>query len=217
MLMKDDIYPEDGKGMMADKKGKQPQVLEEIQSQASQEGADSVADNQQETALDELEAVGEALQVELTDLKNELEEVRLKSEEYLDGWQRARAEFTNYKKRVEREREQMQQTAAGNIIRRYLEIVDDLERALKNQPSEGDGAVWAGGIELIYRKLLTSLEAEGVQTLQAEGQYFDPNLHEAISHEESLHHESGKIIEVVKNGYLLGDRVLRPATVRVAR
>ena len=100
---------------------------------------------------------------EIAALKQELEEVRQKSEEYLEGWQRERAEFANFRKRVEREREQIHQNAAGSIIRRYLEILDDLERALKNRPQSGDGAVWAEGIELIYRKLLAALEAEGVK------------------------------------------------------
>jgi molecular chaperone GrpE len=150
-------------------------------------------------------------------LRKELDEIREKSEEYLEGWQRARAEFANYKKRIEREREQTYQTAAGSILRRFLEVVDDLERALKNRPSGEECASWAGGIELIYRKMLSILEAEGVQRMEAEGEYFNPNLHEAISHEENPDYESGQIIEVVQNGYTLGDRVLRPAMVRVAR
>ena len=154
---------------------------------------------------------------EIEELSRELNEARSKSDEYLDGWQRALAEFSNYRKRVERERDQVQQSAAGNIIRRFLDIVDDLDRALKNRPQEGEGAVWADGIELIYRKLLTILESEGVRPMEAAGQPFDPNLHEAISLEPSETHESGEVIEVIQNGYLLGDRVLRPARVRVAR
>jgi molecular chaperone GrpE len=150
-------------------------------------------------------------------LIEELKEARAKSQEYLDGWQRSRAEFANYKKRVEREQSQVYQNAAGSIIRRYIEIVDDLERALKNRPPEGDGAAWSHGIELIYKKFLSYLEAEGVKRMDAEGDYFDPNLHEAISQEESDQYESGQIIEVVQQGYYIGDRVLRPAMVRVAR
>jgi molecular chaperone GrpE len=150
-------------------------------------------------------------------LKNELAETQAKANEYLDGWQRARADFSNYKKRVEREQSQIYQNAAGSILKRYLGIVDDLERALKNRPQDGDGAAWAEGIELIYRKLLSILESEGIQPMEAEGQPFDPNLHEAIMSEESDEHESGQIIEVLQQGYMLGDKVLRPAMVRVAR
>jgi molecular chaperone GrpE len=150
-------------------------------------------------------------------LKNELAETQAKANEYLDGWQRARADFSNYKKRVEREQSQIYQNAAGSILKRYLGIVDDLERALKNRPQDGDGAAWAEGIELIYRKLLSILESEGIQPMEAEGKPFDPNLHEAIMSEESDEHESGQIIEVLQQGYTLGDKVLRPAMVRVAR
>jgi len=154
---------------------------------------------------------------ELRLLKQELEESRSQANEYLDGWQRARAEFANYKKRVEREQAQAYQTAAGNIIKRYLNILDDLDRALKNRPSDGEGAAWADGVELIYRKLQSTLENEGVKPMDAQGRLFDPNLHEAISSEESDEHESGEIIEVLQQGYMLGERVLRPAVVRVAR
>jgi molecular chaperone GrpE len=153
---------------------------------------------------------------EIENLKNELNEMRTKADEYLDGWQRARADFANYKKRVERDQSQVYQMAVGSIVKRYLEVLDDLERALNNKPASGDGATWAEGIELVYRKLLAILEAEGVQQMDADGQYFDPNLHEAISQENSPEHESGQIIEVIKQGYLLGERVIRPALVRVA-
>jgi len=155
--------------------------------------------------------------VDVEALKNELDDTRAKAEEYLDGWQRARAEFANYKKRVEREQAQTYQTAAGNIIKRYLEISDDLERALKNRPKNNDDSTWADGIELIYRKFLSVMESEGIKTMAAEGELFDPNLHEAISQEDSDDHESGQIIEVVQPGYILGDRVLRPAKVRIAK
>ena len=165
----------------------------------------------------EIEVETESLAEKVAELQAEIEQLREKSEEYLQGWQRERAEFANFKRRIERERETSQQNITGNIARRYLEVVDDLERALKNHPAQGEGAAWAEGIELIYRKLLSLLEAEGVQPLDAAGQPFDPNLHEAISHEDSPDHDSGQVIEVIKSGYTLGDRVLRPALVRVAR
>ncbi len=166
---------------------------------------------EEETAVEELEID----QIEI--LRNEIETLQQQSEEYLDGWQRERAEFANYKKRMDRERQQLQHNISGNIIRKYLEILDDLELALQNQPTEGDGASWAEGIELVYRKFLSALEAEGVMPMEVAGQQFDPNLHEAISQEPSEDLESGQIIEVVRNGYLIGERVLRPATVRVAQ
>jgi molecular chaperone GrpE len=160
---------------------------------------------------------GEETQDEVEALLQDLAQARAEANEYLDGWQRSRAEFANYKKRVDRELAQANMTATGNIIKRYLNVLDDLERALKNRPQNGEGAVWANGIELIYRKFLSILEKEGVKVMEAEGQVFDPNLHEALSSEESDEHDSGEIIEVVQQGYMLDDRVLRPALVRVAR
>ncbi len=154
---------------------------------------------------------------EIYRLAQELQDWQAKAEEYLDGWQRARAEFANYKKRIEREQSQVYQNAAASIFKRLLDVLDDLDRALQNRPQDGDGAAWAVGIDLVYRKFNSILEAEGVTRIQAEGTFFDPNLHEGISQEDNDQYESGQIIAVVKNGYWIGDRVLRPATVRVAR
>lgn len=150
-------------------------------------------------------------------LLQELEEWKVKSEEYLDGWQRARAEFANYKKRVERDQAQAYQMAAANVYKDFLDVLDDLERALKDRPEGDEVAVWASGIQLIYRKLLSLLEADGVTVMEAENQFFDPNIHEAISSEDNDDYESGQIIEVLKQGYFVGDKVLRPALVRVAK
>ena len=145
-----------------------------------------------------------------------LEASEVKAAEYLEGWQRAQAEFTNYRKRQERERELMRFEAVGRVVKRYLPIVDDMQRALKDRPLEGEGAAWAEGVELIYRKLMSILEVEGVTIIEAEGQMFDPNLHEAVVQSESDEHESGIVIEVLQTGYKMGERVLRPAMVRVA-
>jgi molecular chaperone GrpE len=156
---------------------------------------------------------------EIAQLRSELDQALVKANEYLTGWQRERAEFINYKKRIEREQSQGGQNSFGNAIRRYLDIADDLARALKdkNRPLEGNGAIWAEGIDLIHRKMLAAFESDGVKIIEAKGKFFDPNMHEAISHEDNPEHESGQIIDVVQPGYTLGDRVIRPARVRVAR
>lgn len=155
--------------------------------------------------------------IEILQLQQELAETQAKSNEYLDGWQRSRADFINFKKRVDREQAEVYQRATANVIKKYLEVVDDLELALRNRPEAGDGSVWANGIELIYRKLLTIIENEGIERIIPQGQLFDPNYHEAISLEPSDQFESGYIIGVLKAGYLLGERVIRPALVRVAQ
>ena len=184
----------------------------EVENLAEQSAPEEIAEE-----LVEMPAV--IPEEEIDQLRAELEQALAKSNEYLSGWQRERAEFMNYKKRIEREQSQGGQNALGNAIRRYLDIADDLGRALKdkNRPTEGNGAVWAEGLDLIHRKMLAAFEADGVKMIETDGKYFDPNMHEAISHEDSPDHESGQIIGVIQPGYMIGDRVIRPARVRVAR
>jgi molecular chaperone GrpE len=146
-----------------------------------------------------------------------LQEAQHQAAEYLDGWQRARAEFANYKRRSERAMQEHYANAAGSILGRFLSVQDDLERALKDRSEEGDGKAWAEGIELINRKLNSLLEAEGVEPIKAIGERFDPNFHEALSYEDNDEVEDGCVIDVVRQGYMLKERVLRPALVRVAK
>ncbi len=175
---------------------------------------DMHTDDRENEQVEVLEGVPE---IDVEALQQEIEDLRSKADEYLDGWQRSRAEFANYKKRTEREQALAYQSAASSIFKRFLEVLDDLDRALKNRPQGGEGGAWAEGIDLVYRKFYAILEAEGVKVMDAQGEYFDPNLHEAITQEDSDEFESGQIIQVVKNGYTIGDKVLRPALVRVAR
>lgn len=169
----------------------------------------------EETADEQIEDI-ELTPERFEEIQQALEAAQIEAAENLDGWQRAKAEFINYKKRMEREQAQMHAEASARVIIRYLDVLDDLDRAMSNRPQDGAGAEWAEGIELIHRKLANILDSEGITRMETEGQAFDPNLHEAISMEDSPDHESGQIIEVIKKGYLIGDRVLRPATVRVA-
>jgi molecular chaperone GrpE len=184
-------------------------------------------EDQTEPELDppELLVEEEMVEVELSDesaeskeeLAQELADTREKAQEYLDGWQRSRAEFANYKKRKDKEQAESFQYMKGKIIKQYLEVLDDLERALNNRTEEMNLTDWANGIELIYRKMVKILESEGVAVMDTEDILFDPNLHEAISSEDNEQFESGEIIEVIKKGYMVNDRVLRPAQVRVAK
>jgi len=102
----------------------------------------------------------------------------------------------------------------GDIVKRILPVLDDLERALQNRPADDP---WTSGIELVVRKFQNILESEGVKRIEAVGTEFDPNLHEAISHEPADGVQSGHVIGVVQNGYRIGERVIRPALVRVAQ
>ena len=166
--------------------------------------------------LEENPAPDEGLEVSpiLEALQGQLDEAEARAAEYKDGWQRALADFQNYKRRTDAEKADAYQNAVGTVVKRYLPILDDLERALAARP---DDQPWVNGIELIFRKLQTILENEGLKRIEAEGRPFDPNFHEAISQEPAEGLESGTVIAVIQQGYMLGERVIRPATVRVAQ
>ena len=156
----------------------------------------------------------EQLSAEMEALNKKLAEAEAKASEYRESWMRSQAEFQNYKKRLERDNELTYISMKGDIVKKVLPVLDDLERALQNRPADNS---WASGIELIARKLQNVLDSEGIKRIDAEGKEFDPNFHEAISHEPADGVTSGFVISVVQNGYMLGERVIRPALVRVAQ
>ncbi len=192
---------------------------DQINPEAEEAELDSLEDNSLDRDLDNKDEV-EPNDVTVEDpvevLQAALGDITTKAEEYLDGWQRARAEFANYKKRVLRENIDIRQMARGEVIKLYLDIADDLGRALQEKPESGEEGSWADGIEIIFQKLRTRLEAEGITPMNPLGEDFDPNIHEALMKEESEEYESGQIIEVMQEGYWIGEKVLRPALVRVA-
>jgi molecular chaperone GrpE len=148
-------------------------------------------------------------------LERELAETRAKSEEHLYNWQRSAADFSNYKRRTDDERAQLSQFSTAILIGRLLSVLDDFDRALENVPPEAHDA-WIEGVKLTERKLRNVLESEGVTPIEAIGQPFDPNVHEAVAHEETTEHADNEVIGEVQRGYRLHDRVLRPSLVRVA-
>ena len=186
---------------------------EKIEEQITQSVDKIEGDESDESIVEEKEVSLEYI----SQLEEELEALKHQSEENSEGWQRERADFANYKKRIQRDAVLQRRNMSGDLIKKFLPIMDDLERALKNRPNNNEGAAWADGMELVFKKFQTVLEAEGVKRIEAENLEFDPNLHEAITHEESPDHESGQIIEVIQQGYLIDERVLRPAMVRVAK
>jgi molecular chaperone GrpE len=156
-------------------------------------------------------------QDELESLKAELEAAQTQAAEYLDGWQRTQAEFSNYKKRQEVDRAQLTVLANAALMRKLLPVVDDFERAMGSLPPNLSKLTWCEGISLIKLKMDALLESEGVTSIATDGQSFDPRYHEAVTHEEVEGYEDGQIIGEVQRGYMLNDRVLRPALVRVAK
>jgi molecular chaperone GrpE len=156
----------------------------------------------------------EQLSAEIETLKKQLAESESRTSEYKDNWLRSQAEFQNYRKRVDRDSELTYLSLKGDILKKVLPVLDDLERALQNRSADDP---WANGIELVARKFQNILESEGLKKIEAVGVEFDPNFHEAISNEPADGVQSGHVIGVVQNGYMLGERVIRPALVRVAQ
>lgn len=154
---------------------------------------------------------------ELKRLKEELEEARAQTAEYLDGWQRTQAEFSNYKKRQEAERAQVTTLASAILLRKLLPVADDFERAIATLPDNLRQLSWCEGVFLIKRKLDAVFESEDVKPIETKGQMFDPHYHEAVTYEVISGYEEGQIIGEVQRGYTLNERVLRPALVRVAQ
>ncbi len=150
------------------------------------------------------------------DLRAELQKAQATAAEYLDGWQRARAEFANYRKRVDREREEQTQIATFEVLRKLLPVLDDFERALENLPPELAEHGWVKGVVLIRDKFLGVMQGYQITEINPLGEPFDPTRHEAIGADNSDEVASGHITAVLQKGYLCGDRVLRPALVRVA-
>lgn len=154
---------------------------------------------------------------EVTQARAELEELQREKDQFRTIAQRAQADLVNYKRRVEEEREEFERRVAGRLLLRVLEVMDDFDRALGHLPPEDDREPWMQGIILIHQKLWALLGSEGVARIEAKGQPFNPWEHEAVFFEESESHPEGQVVQVVRDGYKLRDKVLRPAQVSVAR
>ena len=145
------------------------------------------------------------------------EEVQRQRDEYYDRLLRKTAEFDNYRKRVERDRQSMAESAAADLMRDLLPLVDDLERALKVEAASDAADAYRRGVELIHRQLLEILRRRGVTPIEALGADFDPHVHQAVSYEPAEGRRDGEVIEEFARGYRLGERLLRPAMVKVAK
>jgi molecular chaperone GrpE len=143
-------------------------------------------------------------------LEEELAAEKQKAAEYLANWQRAQADFINYKRRIEEERAEFNSFANANLILAMLPVIDDLERAIEAMPSRVAKSEWGEGIKLVLRKFQTVLQGMGVIPMISIGETFDPNIHEALRQSSG---PEGVIIEEFQKGYMMGAKVLRPAKV----
>jgi len=151
------------------------------------------------------------------DSGRELTEAIQQRDDYKDLLLRKTAEFDNFRKRTERERQQFAESAAVDVIEELLPLVDDLERALKAEGGAEGTDAYRKGVELIHRQLNDILRKRGVRPIEALGADFDPHYHQAVSYEPAEGRREGEIIEDFRRGYLLGDRLLRPSMVKVAK
>jgi len=144
-------------------------------------------------------------------------ELKQQRDDYYDRLLRKTAEFDNYRKRIERERAQLSEAAAADLLQEMLPLVDDMERALKADPGTEATEAFRRGVELIHQQLLKTLGKRGVKPIDALGQDFDPHFHQAVAHEPADGRREGEVVEEFSRGYMLGDRLLRPAMVKVAK
>lgn len=189
--------------------------------------AEAVAENEAVAAEAKAEATateaadsgnGQVKEAEALSLEQQLELAQQEAAKNLDGWQRAAAELANFKRRQEEQLKLQRDMIKADVLQGVISALDDTDLAFQNVPQELNGQVvgWVEGFRLVQRKLDKILDDQGVKPINTEGQ-FDPNLHEAVSHEESPEHEEGQIIAEVRKGYQIGNRVIRPALVRVAK
>jgi molecular chaperone GrpE len=157
------------------------------------------------------------LTAQIDQLRAELEAAQQEAAENKAAWQRSAADFSNYKRRTEQEREALVGLANEVLLAKLLAIVDDFDRAIANKPAELADSGWVGGIVAIDRKLDQLLESEGLTPIEALGKQFDPHEHEAIAQEDRPGVPDGTVIAELQKGYRIRDRVLRPAMVAVAR
>lgn len=162
----------------------------------------------EEEQADEVAEVSEDIET----LKQALAEEKAKAETNLAGWQRAQADHINYKRRAEQDKEEVSQFANAILVLNLLPILDDWERALASIPDDQTDLSWVEGIRLIERKLRGVLEAQGLSPIEAVGQPFDPNRHEAAMQGKG---EEGIVVEELQKGYKFRERVIRPSKVVV--
>jgi molecular chaperone GrpE len=189
-----------------------PQQAEQARTSAAKRGG-----TRAEERIAALDTSGASLSEQLAQLSAELEAAEQRAAEAEAGWQRARADFANLKRRTEEERAESASMAADRLLIRVLDVADDFDLAVEHVPEDAKDSPWVEGISAIDRKLRMLLEAEGISIMEGEGEPFDPHTQQAISYEDTADVPDGTVTKVIQRGYTIGDRVLRPALVAVAR
>lgn len=154
---------------------------------------------------------------DIASLQQELEKQKKLAEYHLEQWKRTAADLENYRKRVDKERADWLKFGQASLFTQLLPILDDFDRAFQTLPSVLQSFSWIEGLALIDRKLRLVLEQRGLKEIETDGKPFDPSVHQAVLHEENNAYPDGQVIATVQKGYMLHDRVLRPAMVVVAK
>lgn len=191
---------------------------------ASGSGADSAAneptsgqpvDEATETTAAETDAPADADQPDV-DTQSELEVARAEAQKHLEAWQRERAEFQNYKRRTQREMSERYDNGKFDVLVNLLPVIDDFERAMAALPAEIEEQSWLSGIVMIQRKFNKLLDDYSIVAIDPVGEAFDPNQHQAIGTDDDSDADSGTVTQTLQKGYMSGERILRPALVKVA-
>jgi molecular chaperone GrpE len=185
---------------------------EQAQSSAAKRGGTRAQER-----IAALDTEGASMSEVIEQLEAALEIAEQRAAEAEAGWQRARADFANLKRRSEEERADLAGQAGDRLLIRVLDLSDDFDLAVEHVPEDARETPWVEGISAIDRKLRALLEAEGIQAMEGEGQPFDPHSQQAISYEDTADVPDGTVTKVIQRGYTIRDRVLRPALVAVAR
>lgn len=198
----------------------------ELIKEMEQEQAESVEEQAQTcddavTVEEEMVCLDDELsqaQAQIAELTEKLAEAEKQAAEFKDGWQRAQANFANFRKRNEAEQSQWRLTANAALLSRILPVLDDFNRAFDNLPEDIADNAWLSGIKLIQKKVQNVLDTESVKRIELKpGDMFDPMVHQAVVMQETEDFEDGQVMAVVQQGYILGERVLRPSMVIVAK
>lgn len=153
----------------------------------------------------------------ISQLQAQVDSLTAEKASLYDKLLRRQAEFENYRKRVERERSELYQHGRDDVLLQFLPVVDNFERALSSlETSEGDAEALRHGVELIHKQFKDALSKFGLEAVEAVGQTFDPHVHEAVTTEATDKHKENTVIQEFQRGYRIGDRLLRPAKVKVA-
>ncbi len=191
------------------------EILEDLEADASAEKSEEPKEEQPEEKAEAHEEKGHKKKKDKADKKTE--ELKEKVDQLQDKCMRQMAEFENFRKRSEKEKSAMFETGAKSVIEKILPVVDNFERGLATIPEEEKGSPFADGMNMIYRQLMTELENMGVKPIEAVGQEFNPDLHNAVMQVESQEFESGVIAQELQKGYTYHDSVVRHSMVAVAQ